>query len=182
VRAESSITLLTGGIQTGKTNLCLEVVAAAKDKGVQLGGLVSPGVFQDGEKTAIDVLDIKSGERVRLADRTDGSRSGISTQRWTFLPESVAWGNEVLKRSVPCDLLLIDELGPLEFLRREGWTTGFETVASGGYQSALLVIRPSLLEEASKRWRVREIIDLDDQKELPQTGTDLFNFLIKSWG
>jgi nucleoside-triphosphatase THEP1 len=27
----------------------------------------------------------------------------------------------MLKSATPCDLLVVDELGPLEFERREGW-------------------------------------------------------------
>jgi nucleoside-triphosphatase len=140
--------------------------------------LISPGVFVEGEKTAIDGLDLKSGERVRLAERTDGDQVGIATQHWTFLPDSVEWGNQVLKRSVPCDLLLIDELGPLEFKRGEGWMTGFEIVASDSYQSALLVIRPSLLEDAHSRWQVKRIVDLDQPDEPLRLGKDLLEALM----
>jgi nucleoside-triphosphatase THEP1 len=174
----SSITLLTGEIQSGKTSLCLEVVAAARVAKVQLGGLVSPGVFQAGEKIAIDVLDLKSGEHKRLANRSGSSSTGLSTQRWDFLPEAVTWGKQILEMSVPCELLVIDELGPLEFLRAEGWMTGFEAVASGEYRAALLVIRPSLLEKALNRWQVSRIINLEDPDESLREGVDLFNFLM----
>jgi nucleoside-triphosphatase THEP1 len=175
----SSITLLTGEIQTGKSRLCLEVVAAARAAGVELGGLVSPGVFQAGEKTAIDVLDVKSGEKTRLAEAAGGSAAGVSTKRWTFHSQAVAWGNQVLETAVPCELLVIDELGPLEFTRGEGWMTGFDTVASGEYQAALLVIRPSLLEKALNCWQVSRIINLDDPDDSLLSGKDLLAALLE---
>jgi nucleoside-triphosphatase THEP1 len=140
--------------------------------------LVSPGVFRADEKIAIDGMDISNGERVRLANLSNGDSAGVSTQRWTFLPEAVAWGNQVLQSAIPCDLLVIDELGPLEFLRSEGWMTGFEVVATGEYQEALLVIRPSLLTHAVSRWPVKRIINLDDPEEPFRSGKDLFQALM----
>ena len=174
----SAISLLTGEIQTGKTSLCLEVVAAAREAGVRLGGLVSPGIFQDGEKIAIDVLDIRSGERTRLAEGPGGRATDLNTRRWAFQSQAVAWGNQVLENALPCELLVIDELGPLEFLRGEGWVNGFQVVASGDYTAALLVIRPSLLEEALKRWEVGEIIDLDDPHQRSQSGKEVLRSLL----
>ena len=176
----SLITLLTGEIQSGKTSLCLEVVAAARSAGVQLGGLISPGVFEDGEKIAIDVLDVRSGERTRLAEGPGGNLTDLTTRRWAFQSQAVAWGNRVLKNAVPCELLVIDELGPLEFLRGEGWLNGFQAVASGDYTAALLVIRPSLLEEALKRWEIGEIIDLNDPQKKRQSGEEVLELLLQN--
>ena len=173
-----SITLLTGEIQSGKTSLCQEVITAARAAGIQLGGLVSPGVFQAGKKTAIDVLDIRSGEKARLAEMAGSSSAGISTRRWAFNAEAVAWGNQVLKTAVPCELLVIDELGPLEFIQGNGWMAGFEAVASGEYRAALLVIRPSLLEQALNRWQVSWIINLDDLNDPLRSGEDLLTDLM----
>lgn len=172
------IHLLTGEIQSGKTSLCLEVMEIARKAGVRLGGVISPGVFVSGEKTAIDLLDIRSGERRRLADGLGGRSSEISTKRWAFLPDTVTWGNQVLKTAVPCELLMIDELGPLEFHRGEGLVTGFGTVGTGDYRAALLVIRPSLLEEALSRWNVARIINLDDPDESLRSGRVLYESLL----
>ncbi len=173
-----SITLLTGGIESGKTSLCLEVVEAAREEGVLLGGLISPAVFQNGEKVAIDVMDIKRGERMRLADGPGGRATDVETKHWAFYPEAVAWGNQVLASAVPCNLLVIDELGPLEFKRKEGWVNGFKTVASGDYHAALLVIRPSLLEEALSRWQVGKIVNLDEPHQDLRTGKELYRSLL----
>lgn len=173
------ITLLTGEIQSGKTSLCLEVLEAAREAGVKLGGLLSPGVFEDGEKIAIDVLDARSGERARLAEGPSGKAADLTTRHWAFQSQAVAWGNQVLDNAVPCELLMIDELGPLEFLRGEGWVNGFEAVASGDYSAALLVIRPSLLEEALKRWEVGEIIDLNDPQQKRQSGEEVLQYLLQ---
>ena len=174
------IYLLTGEIQSGKTNLCLDIIKIAGEEGIRLGGVISPGVFLKRQKTGIDVLDIRSGERRRLADNLGEGSPDLTTRRWAFRLDAVSWGNQILKNAIPCDLLVIDELGPLEFNRGEGWVNGFETVASGDYAAALLVIRPSLLDEARQRWDVDKIINLDDRDQPQPSGEVIFRSLTQA--
>ncbi len=173
MRSVGMIFLITGDIQSGKTSLCLDVIEAAREKGVRLGGVISPADFLAGEKMAIDLQDVRSGDRVRLAELLGDKESQISTKRWAFVPEAVEWGNQILKDAIPCDLLVIDELGPLEFDRGEGWINGFESIASGEYKAALVVIRPSLLEKALDRWEVDRVINLDEPAQQFPTGKEI---------
>ncbi|NQS91432.1 MAG: hypothetical protein HQ574_03400 [Chloroflexi bacterium] len=175
--ANPQILIITGEIESGKTSLCLEVAGIAKEAGLKVAGILSPGVFQGDGKIGIDVLNISSDDRRRLAELRVHQQSRLETQRWSFLPEAVSWGNQVIKDAVPCDLLMLDELGPLEFHRNQGWVRGFEVIASGDYQVALLVIRPSLLNEASRRWHITRVIDLNDPLLSLVTGKKLFETL-----
>ncbi len=155
------IILLSGEFQTGKTNLCLDIYQLAQEAQVRVGGVISPAVFEGDIKSAIDVLDLKSGIRKRLAELRTSHQTDLETHRWSFDSEVVDWGNKMLKEAVPCDLLMIDELGPLEFQRGEGWVNGFTVIESGDYSTALIVVRPSLIDEAARLWQVSRIIDLD---------------------
>ncbi len=174
----SRISLLTGEIASGKTTLCLGLAEAARQQGYQLGGLLSPAVFEDGKKIAIDVLDLKTSRRKRLAELKSSQSSDLETIRWAFQPEAVAWGNQALLGAIPCDLLLIDELGPLEFVRGEGWVNGFEVIESGDYQACLVVVRPSLLEQARVRWEISRIIDLSHPSRSPLPPEGLLDLLL----
>ena len=107
----------------------------------------------------------------------DKDQTGLETRHWSFFPEIVQWGNQALENAVPCDLLIVDELGPLEFTRGEGWIAGLAAVDSGSYQSALVVIRPSLLKMAGQRWKIFRVIDLDDPLYRTLSGEDLFSRL-----
>lgn len=157
----AEIILLTGEQESGKTNLCLDLYQLAQEAGFRIGGLVSPAVFIGDKKTAINALNLKSGIQKRMAELRTSHQTGLETQRWSFDTAVVDWGNKMLKEAVPCDLLLIDELGPLEFHREEGWVNGFAVINSRKYSTAVIVIRPSLIEEAMQLWRVSRIIDLD---------------------
>jgi hypothetical protein len=71
----------------------------------------------------------------------------------------------------------VDELGPLEFNRGEGWIAGLAAVDSGNYQSALVVIRPSLLKMAGQRWKISRVFDLNDLCYKTLTGEDIYSRL-----
>lgn len=167
------VIILTGEIGSGKSNLCLEVALKAKEGGVQLAGILSPAVFKEGEKTGIDLINLKNWERRNLAVRRDQRKSALETGNWSFFLESIQWGNQVLNDAIPCDLLIVDELGPLEFNRGEGWTSGLAAVDSGNFIAALVVIRPSLLVIAEQRWKVSRIVDVSDPQTLSLSEADL---------
>jgi len=171
------IFLLSGDFQTGKTNLCLDIYQLAQEARVRVGGVISPAVFEGEKKTAIDVIDLKSGTRKRLAELRTSHQTDLETQRWSFDSEVVDWGNKMLEEAVPCDLLMIDELGPLEFQRGEGWVNGFDVIENGEYSTALIVVRPSLIDEAARLWQVSRIIDLDQVTLDSSLVTEIFDGL-----
>lgn len=162
--AEGKIYLVSGEIESGKTRFCGEAAGHLKEKGWDTAGLLAPAVFEGGRKTAIEALDLRSGERRRLADinEPNSSLNGIQTKRWRFIPETLRWCNQVLKSAIPCDLLVVDELGPLELERNEGMLAGFEAIDSGLYRVSLVVVRPSLLDKALERWPAAEVVKISE--------------------
>lgn len=146
------IILLSGKSGSGKTTLCLKLIEKLKAKSFQVSGVVCPPEFNGTKKTGIALLDLRSGEKRALAQLTTPGSRGLQTHKWQFNEDTIGWGNEKLANSVPCDVLVIDELGPLEFERGLGFLNGFTAVESKMYQWAVVVIRPSLLENAITRW------------------------------
>jgi hypothetical protein len=59
------------------------------------------------------------------------------------------------------DILILDELGPLEFSSNQGLTVGFELIERRLYRLACMTIRPSLLPVALERWPWAHEIHLD---------------------
>jgi len=148
------ILLLSGWREAGKTTLCERIVAAARRAGWDAAGVISPPDLSRAGKTGIQVRDLRTGEQRLLARRSrpgEETRSSL-TPEWMFDAESLTWGNAVLRGAVPCDLLVVDELGPLELLSGQGWQAGIAAVDSGDYRLALVVARPELVEAASRRW------------------------------
>ncbi len=149
----SRLHLVCGERGSGKTQVCAGLAQLLSLYGEDLAGLISPGVFVDGRKVGIEAYDLRSQQRRRLAAlRTEQDAAEVMTKAWTFDSASLAWGDEVLRSATPCGVLIVDELGPLEFEQRRGWTAGLDALDGGDYRMAVAAIRPELLETALQRW------------------------------
>jgi ABC-type cobalamin/Fe3+-siderophores transport system ATPase subunit len=150
--------LLTGLKGIGKTTWCLKLIQIAEQQGIEMEGIVSPGVYSGGKKTGIEIINVQSGKKRLFAELNPGEKQGISTPRWSFDPDSIAWANEILTTRSESELLIIDELGPLELLRGEGFLAGLSRIDSREFQLAIVVVRPSLLPKALQRWSDAQVI------------------------
>jgi nucleoside-triphosphatase THEP1 len=143
---------ISGQSGSGKTHWCLELVEHAKAHGINAVGLVSPGVFEAGNKIGIELVDVASGSRKRLAVCRGKSGKGQFTLDWDFSDEVLNWGNSILGQLETCQLLILDEIGPLELQRGEGLMNSIALINARHYGLACVVIRPSLLEIAQALW------------------------------
>lgn len=144
--------LLTGQSGAGKTRFCLALVDAARNMGLEVAGLVSPAVFSAAGKIGIDLLDIKTGRQRSLARRRQSTGGWLAVGDWELDPRVLAWGNRLLASAEPCDMLILDEMGPLEFTAGSGLTNAFALIDARRYRLACVGIRPALLPEALTRW------------------------------
>jgi nucleoside-triphosphatase THEP1 len=155
--------VLTGGRQGGKTRFCLELASQASVQGLQVAGLVSPAVFEGREKIGIDLLDLATREKRRLALRRQPPATDPDARRWQLDESVLQWGNAVLTAIGACHLLILDELGPLELLDGRGLSQGLELIGARRYSVACLVIRPSLLTAALELWPWAEVFQVNGE-------------------
>jgi iron complex transport system ATP-binding protein len=156
--------VLTGARRSGKSRWCARLVERARRRGWRVGGVLSPAVMEGEHKVGIDILDVASGDRRLLAELRLGAGEGATTERWRFVDAALAWGNDVVQRAgeEPLDLLVIDELGPLELQRGAGLDRALTLVDDLTRGVACVVVRPSLLEVALRRWPDAHVIDIED--------------------
>ncbi len=138
------IILLTGGRGAGKSTVCHKTVTLARAQGYACGGVITLSYADD----VLDVLDVGSDHTRRL---TVDTASAVVMGRFRFDPGVMAWGNDVLAHAAPCDLLVVDELGPLEVERGQGWQKAFEVLQGGDFGLGLVVVRPGLLEQVQRK-------------------------------
>lgn len=158
--------LISGRSGCGKTTFCthfLEGLPETICSSWRIRGILSPPLMRGGERCGILAVNLETNERRQLATRNHGEEDGIHTTRWRFNPQALRWCNRVLAGAIPCDLLIIDELGPLEFEQGRGYLEGLKAVDSGQFQLALVVVRTRLLERALERWPSADRIDLSKQ-------------------
>jgi nucleoside-triphosphatase THEP1 len=137
--------ILTGERGVGKTTVCQQAVALARGQGHECAGILT--LARDGIR---DVRDVRSGETHRLTQRADDD-SAVVQGRFRFNSETLSWGGAVLVRSVPCDLLIVDEIGPLEIERERGWLVAFDVLQGGSFALAVVVVRPELVSRVQRR-------------------------------
>lgn len=151
--------LVTGLSGAGKTTWCRRLAEQAENQGFQVSGILSPGIFKGNRKIGIGVTDLFTGEQQQLARLRQDADAELSTPRWAFNSEALAWANAQLESSPKTDLLIIDELGPLEFLRGEGLIAGLARIDSQDYKVACVVVRSSLLPKALQRWPHAQVVN-----------------------
>ena len=154
----SRLWLVTGERGAGKTRFCRRVAELARKAGWQVGGVISPAVFVGQDKTGIQVESLFSGEVRPLAAKKEQPSFNRVLGEWYFDSQALEWGNGELINALAkgenqktMDLLVIDEIGPLELLHSEGWTAALPLLNNPVYRFGLVVIRPELVETACRQ-------------------------------
>jgi len=158
--------IVTGWRGSGKTTFCRALLQTARLSGWDAAGLLSPAVFRGGIKNSILAEDIRSGEKRLLAAAHPQTETDLALGEWFFDRNTLEWGNQMLQSSVPCDLLVIDELGPLELNLSLGWVSALEVIRTAQFRLALVVIRPELLEQAQHTLRPNRTIQMNQVNEV----------------
>lgn len=168
---------MTGDIGAGKTTAVGRIVALARARGYVCAGLLSPARVVDGTKTGIEAVDLSSGAR-RLLARVAIEGAGQRVGRYTFDPTVIVWAKRVLAEAVAArpDLLVVDEIGPLELERGDGLAPVLGTLAMGRMPRALIVVRSWLLEALRARLpgipAAAFIVDVETRASTPERVVD----------
>jgi nucleoside-triphosphatase THEP1 len=180
------ILLVTGPRGAGKTTLCRRVIEVAQQASWKVAGVLSPAIIRGGLKFGIGVEDLSSGKRFLLAklpsQEDDVVEPEIRTEGWVFDQRCLRWSNTVLSKAVPCDLLVVDELGPLELEQKKGWTSGIKALESGQFHLGLAVVREELLNHLIKRWPTASVITIHDPQEIDHLLDKIIELLVDLQG
>jgi len=163
---KAPIWCITGERQAGKSVFCRAISEVAREAGWTVTGLLSPAQIEHGVKIGIVAEYIKTGECRPLASISQQSQEDLPFGNWYFNRQTLAWGNQILESSPPCDLLIIDELGPLELLHQQGWTAAMQVIPRTGYSLAVVVVRPQLREMAHNLFHFTEFIEIKSTSSL----------------
>ena len=154
--ASPAVALLVGPSGAGKTTCVQRCVAWAQARGVQVRGLVTPERRDARGRRVKWLQDVSTGEAHPLAYAVaPGEQATVG--RWRFVPQTVAWGQQVLRGITATDLFVMDELGPLELQRGVGLSAALDVLRRGLYRLAVVAVRPglaSLLRRRLQAWGV----------------------------
>ena len=160
------INIISGERGVGKTILCSNLKEELTRRGFSAAGIISPGIYFDNVKIGIAALNIKNGEKVKLADYSPGWDIDNPLRMWKINSGAIRWGNEVLKNSTPCDVLIIDDIGYLEFEKHTGWYRSIDLIKEEKFKIAFIVVRKDLVEIAHLYWKNAQIIKIENSSNI----------------
>jgi nucleoside-triphosphatase THEP1 len=172
--------VITGERGAGKSVVCARLAALLAQREVTLGGIVTERGAPGEGRVAVDLA---TGERRPFGKQEtgwvdalprepggdeppgSGHAPGVAdplTPSWVFDDDVFRWGNEVFDRAGDRDVVMVDELGPVEILGGRGWVHAVERLKAGDYKAAVVVCRPGLLEEftALVGWQPQAVFEV----------------------
>ncbi len=180
----SRVFVVTGPRGVGKSTLCGKVADQIVRRGLRVGGVMT-GRLEALASMGADVdqrylVDLTSGEHVPfgrrdgLSVRTDTTGAPADaafpstdelTPGWEFGQDVFSFGERAVAAGADADLLIVDELGPLELRGGRGWAGALAVLREGRFRSALVVCRPELLDDL---WQALGVQPGSDESETAQ--------------
>ena len=159
---ERRIIGLVGERGTGKTSLIMDLLGILQERKLKIAGVLSPGIFDGPQKIAIELIHLPSRQGRLLAVLHNDNETGMQFGDWAFFQETLDWANEKLQEELSCDLLVLDEIGPLELDFNRGLQSGLVFLAKGEYKLALLSLRPKCAAAIQERFSEIGLFSLED--------------------
>lgn len=157
---QARLLIVTGEKGAGKTSWCVGLRDVALRQNLACDGLLSLAEMRDGVKAGIRLYAVATGESRPLAVARAVEDWQSPTPRWHFYEDALAWGNDYLGSIKPCDIVFVDELGPLELTHGRGWQNAFRLLTQGAYRLAVVTVRPSLVETMRARYPHAQVVEV----------------------
>ena len=165
------IFLLTGPVHSGKTILLRNVVQELKKQESQIDGFLSEAVLENNKIIGYDLFDLKEEKSIPFI-RKDGKDEWQRIGVYFFIPQSLAEAEKIILRGKNADILVVDELGPLE-LSGKGLWPALKQIIYNNLKNCLLVIRSNILENFLEKFGTIEVRVFDVRDE------EIFSYMVK---
>jgi len=139
------ILVLTGPVHGGKTTFLESSLVRWASRGLVPGGFLSVAVTDTSGAQVYDLLELKTGRRypyLRRKGQSDAERIGP----FFFVMSTLERARSIIREADPRELLIVDEVGPLELLGGGLWAVLREALSCPDMR-CLLVAREEILEE-----------------------------------
>jgi nucleoside-triphosphatase THEP1 len=148
--------VISGDTGSGKTTQLIELIKLLKENNKTVSGIIAHGLLESGQRTGFDIEDLSSGKIMPLCRAEKMVDHVEQTGKFSFSKSGIEFGKKAL--SVKSDLLVIDEIGPLE-LAGGGWSEHLFSSDS----ALLIVVRTELLIEIKSKFI--NVIELPDSAQ-----------------
>ncbi len=139
------ILVLTGPVHGGKTTFLESSLARWASRGLAPGGFLSVAVTDTSGAAVYDLLELKTRRRHPFL-RREGEPNAERIGPFFFVPSTLELARSLIREADPRELLIVDEVGPLELMGGGLWPALREFLSRPG-RRCLLVVREEVLEE-----------------------------------
>lgn len=168
--------VLTGPVHSGKTTLLKKLVRSLEPSKMKIHGFLSVAVFEDTKFTGYDLFSLPEKNSIPFI-RKSGQKDWMRIGPYYFLPQALAEARRIIDNPDPKDVLIVDEIGPLELAGKGFWPV-FIKVAPFARFHILCVVRKTILSGFLKampkiKWNVFDAAEenvlsrLKDRLETP---------------
>lgn len=171
---------LTGAPGIGKTTTLMKLVEMLKRKGYTLGGIISREVRVRGARRGFDLVDLMTDKRGPLASKalTKGPRVGSYR---VDLESLSRFSRALLMAKESCDVVVCDEVGPMELMSPDFKRAVKEILDSGKPLIGVIHrrVKNDLVVEIKGRGDVRvvEVTYENRDRVAEELGTEILRWL-----
>lgn len=154
------ILIITGAVNSGKTTLANKIADEFKDFGFNVKGFLSKGIFSGEDKTGYKLINISTGDEYHLASINPGKKFKLRQGRLFFNEEVFETADKLLKHLSTDDIILLDEIGPLE-IKEKGFYSSLKEILSSLNNKVILIVREKLIKDILTKFNLlRNEIDI----------------------
>ncbi len=153
------IFILSAPVHSGKTTWLSQVVTELKKHNRLCKGILSYAVFDDDKRIGYDIENIETGKRQPFIRRV-GYDVGfddvdVYLGEYHFRSVVIEEVNRMLKEAVNADVVIIDEIGPLE-LQGRGFFPAISFFMSHQPLCLVMVVRDTIVSDVISRFGIDE--------------------------
>jgi len=164
---------LTGLPGSGKSTVLLKVIELLKQKGLKIGGIITPEKRRKGERVAFLVKDVYSGKEGILAsvDQKFGPKLGKYKINLEDFEKVALPALEFAIKN--CDLIAIDEIGKMEFFSEKFEKKVFQILNSN--KKVIAVLHRNFVSQFKNYGKIFEVTT-ENRESLPRKIVKLFEY------
>lgn len=139
------IEIISGPVASGKTSSLITLIEYYRSQGIKCGGFYSRRVMEEDQTIGYDLVSVATDESMPFL-RKANHRENPEIGKYIIMPEALSFGESLLKQSVECEIIIIDELGKLE-LSGKGWFNALQVLQYTFARKIIAVARLEVVKE-----------------------------------
>ncbi len=177
--SKAPVFIVSGKVAEGKTTFIKELVSHLASNQLQMAGIYSQRMMNEGETIGYDVVNVRSGISfpfLRIGERAESQKIG----KFHILNDGYLKGLEILEAEMVnhIDLIVMDEIGKLE-LKQAGWSMPF-TQWQSLEVPLLIAVRSDFVEEIISHWNITNYMVFEVSETKVDTVLPFINEAIKT--